>query len=276
MKRIHQKNGVRHNAFTLIELLVVIAVIALLMAILVPALSSARELAQNTVCMANLRGLTSALSVYVVDNDDRLPAYHQLLPGQWNSGTLTVGSQSYRPIERSVLSNYIGYDFQDFTCPVFARHVNQDLIPPEGLAFSYTYNWNLCWKSEQDYKDQCEGLTKTSKVRRPGDMGVFCEENWYTHPSYASDAMNDGRIVVIRWPDQDTFATFHRRRKSDRYVNGNPPYAGHDPMMTGNANISFLDGHVAAVDTTETEEVLYDDDRHVKYRTNGSGSAEAE
>ena len=119
----------QRKAFTLIELLVVISIVTLLGAILLPALSKARESAQTTVCMANLRNLTSALCVYVADNDDNLPAYHQLLPGQWNGGSLTVGHQSYRPIENSILLKYIGYDFQDFTCPVFARGVDEDLIP---------------------------------------------------------------------------------------------------------------------------------------------------
>ncbi len=260
------------KAFTLIELLVVISVISLLAALLVPALSRARESAQTTVCMANLRNLTSALSVYTVNNDDRLPAYHQLLPGQWNDGITRVGHQSFRRIENSVLAGYIGYDFQDYTCPVFAREVPDALIPDVGLAFSYTYNWNLCWKSKLDYRDDAEGLIKTSKARRPGEMGVFCEENWYPHPTYGPTVMNDGRIVAIRWPDQDTFGTFHRRRKSDRYVNGNPACTDNDPMLTGNANISFLDGHVAPCDTTETEEVLYDDNRHVKYRWTTDGT----
>ena len=257
------------KAFTLIELLVVISVISLLAAILMPALSMAREQAQTTVCSANLRNLTSALLVYVLDNEDNLPVYNQLLPGRWNDGYVHMGRSkaTTRAIENSVLAKYLGgNDFQDFTCPVFARLVPDDEIPEGGLAFSYTYNWNLCRQSKLDYPNDAEGLTKVSKVRRPSDMGVFCEENWYVHPAYGPTIMNDGRIVAIRWPDQDTFATFHRRRKSDRYANGNPAYTGHDPMMTGNANISFLDGHVAPCDTTDTEEVLYDDDSRVKYR----------
>jgi len=265
MRRLSQTSSFERAAFTLIELLVVISIIGLLAGLLVPALSRARESAQTTVCMANLRSLNSALMVYTVDNDDRFPAYYKMLPGQWNDGIVKIGSQSYRPIESSVLLNYIGRDFQDFTCPVFARRVNQDLIPPEGLAFSYTFNWNLCPRSKEDYPNDCEGLVKVSKVRKPGEMGVFCEENWYQHPAYGPTIMNDGRIVAIRWPDQDTFGTFHRRRRSDRYIDGNPPYDGDDPMMTGDANISFLDGHVGPCDTTETEEVLYDDNRRVKY-----------
>ena len=266
MRYLDRTNDTGAKAFTLIELLVVISIIGLLAGILVPALSRARESAQTTVCMANLRGLTSALSVHVVDNDDRLPAYQQLLPGQWDDGVVQSGGRFYRYIENSILLDYIGYDFQDFTCPVFARLAPDDVIPDVGVAYSYTYNWNLCWQSKIDYPKTCEGLIKVAKVRKPGELGVFCEENWYTHSSYATDEMNDGCIVVIDWPDQDTFGTFHRRRKSDRYVDGNPPYKGNNRMMTGNANISFLDGHVAACDTTESEEVLYDDDSRVNYK----------
>ena len=255
------------TGFTLIELLVVISVIGLLMAIMVPALSSAREYAQTTVCQSNQKTLITALLVYTVDNDDYFPAYDKLFPGDWNDGEIRVGRQDpYRPIERSVFLKYTGCDFQDLTCPVFARLVPDDLIPDEGVAFTYTFNWNLCPQSRIDYPDTSEGLIKTTRVRHPVEMGVFCEENWYKHPAYASDEMNDGRIVVIRWPYQDSFATFHRRKKKDRYVNGNPAYTDGDTMMTGNANISFLDGHVGAVDTTDTEEVLYDDNKRVKYR----------
>ena len=62
----------RGRAFTLIELLVVIAVIALLLAILIPVLRSARERAQRTVCMSNIRQLTLAWLAYAADNDSKL------------------------------------------------------------------------------------------------------------------------------------------------------------------------------------------------------------
>ena len=60
------------TGFTLIELLVVIAVIALLIAILIPVLRSARELAQRSVCMSNLRQLTLAWVAYADDHDSKL------------------------------------------------------------------------------------------------------------------------------------------------------------------------------------------------------------
>ena len=60
------------KAFTLIELLVVIAVIAVLMGILMPALSRAREMAKTLKCQANLRTLTTAWYTYATDNDGKI------------------------------------------------------------------------------------------------------------------------------------------------------------------------------------------------------------
>ena len=61
------------NAFTLIELLVVVSIIALLMALLLPALEKAREMAHIVVCANNQRQLVVALYTYATDSEENFP-----------------------------------------------------------------------------------------------------------------------------------------------------------------------------------------------------------
>lgn len=75
------------TAFTLIELLVVISIVALLMAILLPALKSARSVARNAQCMSNQRSTTALMFVYSEDYNTYLPVRRTLD----SSGTYLAG-----------------------------------------------------------------------------------------------------------------------------------------------------------------------------------------
>jgi prepilin-type processing-associated H-X9-DG protein/prepilin-type N-terminal cleavage/methylation domain-containing protein len=73
-------NVKRKSAFTLVELLVVIGIIALLIAMLLPALQNARRQAYKTICLSNLRQLGLIVITYVADNKQKLP-YSGLVAG---------------------------------------------------------------------------------------------------------------------------------------------------------------------------------------------------
>lgn len=132
----------RSIGFTLVELLVVIAIVAIMAALLLPALARAKERARTTQCIGNLRQWASAYSMYADDNMDYLPRRGQ-------------GVQALFQIDRptdwfNALPGYFGLDsFQEMvtnsTTP--AAHSQSVFICPTaenpGGTYFLTYGMNM-------------------------------------------------------------------------------------------------------------------------------------
>lgn len=97
-------HGTGRGGFTLIELLIVIAIIAVLMAVLVPALNRAREMGKRAACMNNTRTLALAWSMYCSEHDGKMPFSNgAVVDGKmrgWVHGL--TGTYQTRPVEAPV------------------------------------------------------------------------------------------------------------------------------------------------------------------------------
>ena len=113
----------RVQAFTLVELLVVIGIIALLISILLPVLSSAREAARLTACMAHLRDCGQGLAIYVAEN-------RGFLPGPNTSGAMQSRLNNAFPVSHFE-SPTAPVQNMDWISPILGKSMKFPVDPPE-------------------------------------------------------------------------------------------------------------------------------------------------
>jgi prepilin-type N-terminal cleavage/methylation domain-containing protein len=219
------RNGIPRRGFTLIELLVVIAIIAILAALLLPALARAKQRTQLTRCMNNNRQMMLGWNMYsgdygdlllaslTVSNNAIVPSYRSRV--RWVEGSFgTIASPNqgdWDPtvnIDKSPLMPYIGKSRDIWKCPanpVRVKNSAGQLVPrvrDNSMSQAFDYGaWLVGVPSGGPY--QCFG--KMTEIRRPGDTWVLGEE----HPNSINDAamanqmagnLNDPAPMIVDYP----------------------------------------------------------------------------
>jgi prepilin-type N-terminal cleavage/methylation domain-containing protein/prepilin-type processing-associated H-X9-DG protein len=226
----------RRRAFTLVELLVVIGIVAVLIALLVPALGRAREGARRTVCASNLRQLAGACLAYAQAHRGQLPgaaASENVYPGDW-----IVWQPGKDPADSSVVPFLGRFDARLFRCPsdaFEARAVVGDMTGP--YLYSYLLNGVLpfhTWRQGNWY------IPRASEVV----LMIECDERRVYSGAWMA------YWVGMQW--EEPLGTRHDPAAHRDWSTINPADFARRPDRDDRGNVAFCDGHVDYVERQYT------------------------
>jgi prepilin-type N-terminal cleavage/methylation domain-containing protein/prepilin-type processing-associated H-X9-DG protein len=238
------------NGFTLIELLVVIAIIAILAAMLLPALSTAKNKAKQAACLNNQKQLALGMMMYIGDNSDNFPGAASNQEGfhledwiYWRpagySDPITPGVITL-PLAQSQLISLLGTGSSTnlFRCPMDISDADRVALHPPPFTYYASYSLNGInpgMSLEWDTSGKNPVRFKLTTVRSLSSKIMMAEE---------SAGLNDPKDNPVPGLAKGVVAD---GRWAPSYV-GAP---GTGDMLTrrhsGKADVAFADGHVEAV-----------------------------
>lgn len=229
----------KEQGFTLVELLVVIAIIALLMGILLPALSKAREQGKSIACRNHLKTLAMANMLYASSADDWcVPAVD--FAGAASNEPLWTANRMFRRMMNLKKQKQVADDLKmpkEYLCPTDLASGRHKILPAQYQnVVSYGYNYTdwgpdslhpISWSGNIPNGTKAARI-KLSQVKRAGEKLMFVDAGdlW---------ALKEGANFKIFW---DKFGmNLQKYRDAGQW---DPVFYRHN----NGANIAFFDGHV--------------------------------